>query len=56
MYYIRIQCFKLLSAGAATIGLIVAGVGVGIVFGSLIQILWFVYFVNIYLYKWYLND
>jgi len=47
---IKIQCFKLLGAGTATIGLIVAGAGVGIVFGSLIQILWFVYFMNIYLY------
>jgi len=47
---IKIQCFKLLGAGTATIGLIVAGAGVGIEFGSLIQILWFVYFMNIYLY------
>ena len=34
---IRIQCFKLLGAGSATIGLVGAGAGVGIVFGSLIQ-------------------
>jgi len=33
----RIQCFKLLGAGLATIGLVGAGAGVGIVFGSLIQ-------------------
>ncbi len=31
------QCFKVLGAGAATIGLVGAGAGVGIVFGSLIQ-------------------
>ena len=34
---IRIQCFKLLRAGIATIGLVGARAGVGIVFGSLIQ-------------------
>ncbi len=32
-----LQCFKVLGAGAATIGLVGAGAGVGIVFGSLIQ-------------------
>lgn len=32
-----IQAFKLLGAGCATIGLVGAGAGVGIVFGSLIQ-------------------
>ena len=34
---IRIQCFKLLGAGNLAIGLVGAGAGVGIVFGSLIQ-------------------
>ena len=34
---IRIQCFKLLGAGNLAIGLVGAGTGVGIVFGSLIQ-------------------
>jgi len=34
---IRIQCFKLLGAGNPAIGLVGAGAGVGIVFGSLIQ-------------------
>jgi F-type H+-transporting ATPase subunit c len=32
-----IQGFKLIGAGLATIGLVGAGAGVGIVFGSLIQ-------------------
>ena len=32
-----IQSFKFLSAGLATIGLVGAGAGVGVVFGSLIQ-------------------
>lgn len=36
---IRIQCFKLIGAGMATIGLVGAGAGAGIVFGSLIQAL-----------------
>ena len=34
---IKIQAFKLIGAGLATIGLVGAGAGVGIVFGSLIQ-------------------
>lgn len=34
---LSIQGFKLIGAGLATIGLVGAGVGVGIVFGSLIQ-------------------
>ena len=34
---LSIQSFKLLGAGLATIGLVGAGAGVGIVFGSLIQ-------------------
>ena len=34
---IRLQSFKLVGAGLATIGLVGAGAGVGIVFGSLIQ-------------------
>jgi F-type H+-transporting ATPase subunit c len=33
---VDIQAFKLVGAGLATIGLVGAGVGVGIVFGSLI--------------------
>lgn len=33
---IRIECFKILGAGLATISLIGAGAGVGIVFGSLL--------------------
>jgi F-type H+-transporting ATPase subunit c len=33
----RIEAFKLLAAGAATISLVGAGAGVGIVFGSLIM-------------------
>jgi F0F1-type ATP synthase membrane subunit c/vacuolar-type H+-ATPase subunit K len=32
---IRIECCKLIGAGLATIALVGAGVGVGIVFGSL---------------------
>lgn len=34
---VRLQCFKLLGSGVATIGLVGAGAGVGIVFGSPIQ-------------------
>ena len=34
---LNIQGFKLIGAGLATIGLVGAGAGVGIVFGSLIQ-------------------
>lgn len=34
---IRLQCFKLIAAGFATIGLVGAGAGVGVVFGSLIN-------------------
>lgn len=34
---VRLQCFKLLGSGVATVGLVGAGAGVGIVFGSLIQ-------------------
>lgn len=34
---VRLQCFKFIGAGLATIGLVGAGAGVGIVFGSLIQ-------------------
>ncbi len=34
---VRVQAFKLVGAGLATIGLVGAGAGVGIVFGSLIQ-------------------
>jgi len=34
---IRLECCKLLGAGLATIGLVGAGAGVGIVFGSLIN-------------------
>jgi len=34
---VRLQCFKFLGAGVATIGLVGAGAGVGIVFGSLVQ-------------------
>jgi len=33
---VRIQCFKLIGAGLATISLVGAGAGVGVVFGSLI--------------------
>jgi len=33
---IRIECFKMLGAGLATISLAGAGVGVGVVFGALI--------------------
>lgn len=33
---VRLECFKILGAGLATISLIGAGAGVGIVFGSLI--------------------
>jgi len=32
----RIECFKILGAGVATISLVGAGAGVGIVFGSLL--------------------
>ena len=41
---IRIQCFKLLGAGTATIGLVCAIAGVGIVFGRLIKLL--LYFIG----------
>jgi len=34
---IRLECFKLVGAGLATIGLVGAGTGVGFVFGSLIS-------------------
>ena len=34
---LSLQSFKVLGAGLATIGLVGAGAGVGIVFGSLIQ-------------------
>jgi F-type H+-transporting ATPase subunit c len=34
---IQLQCAKLVGAGMATIGLVGAGAGVGIVFGSLIN-------------------
>jgi len=33
---IRLECFKLLGAGLATISLVGAGAGVGVVFGSLV--------------------
>jgi len=33
---IRLECFKILGAGVATISLVGAGCGVGIVFGSLL--------------------
>jgi len=33
---IRLECFKLLGAGLATIGMAGAGAGVGVVFGSLL--------------------
>ncbi len=32
----RLECFKILGAGVATISLVGAGTGVGIVFGSLL--------------------
>jgi F-type H+-transporting ATPase subunit c len=32
----RLECFKLLGAGLATIGMAGAGAGVGVVFGSLL--------------------
>lgn len=34
---VRLQCFKMVGAGLATIGLAGAGAGAGIVFGSLLQ-------------------
>jgi F-type H+-transporting ATPase subunit c len=34
---VRIQCFKMIGAGLATIGLAGAGAGAGIVFGNLLQ-------------------
>jgi len=34
---VRLECFKMLGAGLATISLAGAGTGVGIVFGSLIM-------------------
>jgi F-type H+-transporting ATPase subunit c len=34
---IRIQCCKLIGAGLATIGLVGAGAGAGVIFGSLLQ-------------------
>jgi F-type H+-transporting ATPase subunit c len=34
---VRLECCKLLGAGMATVGLVGAGAGVGIVFGSLIN-------------------
>jgi len=34
---VRLQCCKYIGAGLATIGLVGAGAGAGIVFGSLIQ-------------------
>jgi len=33
---IRLECFKILGAGVATVSLVGAGAGVGIVFGSLL--------------------
>jgi len=33
---IRLECFKILGAGVATISLVGAGAGVGVVFGSLL--------------------
>ncbi len=34
---IRLQCCKMIGSGLATIGLVGAGAGAGIVFGSLLQ-------------------
>ena len=34
---VRLQCFKMVGSGLATIGLVGAGAGAGIVFGSLLQ-------------------
>lgn len=34
---IRLQCFKMVGSGLATIGLVGAGAGAGVVFGSLLQ-------------------
>jgi F-type H+-transporting ATPase subunit c len=34
---VRLQCFKMLGAGVATVSLTGAGAGVGVVFGSLIM-------------------
>jgi len=33
---VRLECFKILGAGVATISLVGAGAGVGVVFGSLL--------------------
>jgi F-type H+-transporting ATPase subunit c len=37
MQDIRLQCYKTLGAGVATVSLVGAGAGVGVVFGSLIM-------------------
>jgi len=34
---VRLQCFKYLGAGLATIGLVGAGAGAGIIFAALVQ-------------------
>jgi F-type H+-transporting ATPase subunit c len=34
---VRVQCCKLIGSGLATIGLVGAGAGAGVVFGSLLQ-------------------
>lgn len=34
---VRVQCCKLIGAGLATIGLVGAGAGAGVIFGSLLQ-------------------